>query len=106
MMNPEEVIKKIQTEAFEKGEQEGLIQGKKDGKREGIQIGYRKGLEVGEALIFPKNDDKILEVLQMLALIKIEKYKAKWSKSSEDSIKRLEDEFNDVDKLTIYFTKK
>ncbi len=51
-------------------------------------------------------DEMQLAVLQKLAIDKIEKYEAKWSKSSEDHIERLVRDFDDLDKLTVYFTKR
>ena len=105
-MNPEEWIKKIQDKSFEEGEAKGCIRGKKEGLKEGIAKGYSKGLKIGSELVILESEDDTLKVLQMLALIKIEKYKAKWSKSSEDHIERLEEDFDNVEKLTVYFTKK
>ena len=50
--------------------------------------------------------DDMLKVLQYLAEVKIGKYEAKWSKSSEDSIERLQRDFDSVDELFKYFTKR
>jgi len=51
-------------------------------------------------------ETEILKVLQHLANIKIASYEAKWSKSSEDNIEKLRDGYDDVKKLTKYFTKR
>ena len=48
----------------------------------------------------------LLTSLQYMASLKLVKYRAKWSKSSDDHIERLERDYNDVDKLLAYFTKR
>jgi hypothetical protein len=52
------------------------------------------------------NDILRLQVLQELANMKLESYRNKWSKSSTGQIKQLEKSFNDLNKLTKYFTKR
>lgn len=50
--------------------------------------------------------DDLLQSLQYLAMLKLAKYRSQWSKASEDHIERLERDFDDVDKLLVYFTKR
>jgi len=52
------------------------------------------------------SDKVILEVLQFLADKKIASYEAKWSKASEDHIEVLKRDYDDVNKLIKYFTKR
>jgi hypothetical protein len=65
----------------------------------------KKAIERLENIDLP-SDEELLKSLQYLALLKIAKYESKWSKSSEDHIERLNKDFNDLDKLIKYFTKR